>query len=93
MSQAPITFTSEEQLKLNELQQQAEGFANFRNAVARSLSIGQDSVVIANLLQFLGNMAQQSAQQIEQIKSDAQARSSADASKSAPTKSDKKKAS
>ncbi len=74
---SPITFTSDEPVKLQQLEQQAQGFTNFKNAVTRSLSVGQDAAIISNLLQFLDNMVNQSIQQMEQIKQEAQARSTA----------------
>jgi len=75
--QKPILFTEAEQLKLQELQANAEGFNNFQLAVSRSLHSGQDTALIANLITFLKQMSAQSSQQIEQIKTDAQARSNA----------------
>lgn len=64
----PVTFTADEQIKLTELEGQARGFSEFRNAVARSLHSGQDAGTISNLLQFLQNMALQSSHQIEEVK-------------------------
>lgn len=87
MSERPTTFTEEEQLKLQELESQGQGFANFKAAITRSLHSGQDSVIIANLLQFLHNMTQQSAQQIEEVQKAAKARTAKD-----ETKESKKKA-
>lgn len=70
-----IIYNEQEQKQLQELQKNAEGFANFRNLVARSLYSGQDSVLAAQLLQFLTQMAQDSAKGIEQINATAEARS------------------
>lgn len=83
MSDQPI-YTPEEQLKLRELEAQSQGISNFKNAVTRSLHCGQDSAIIANLLQFLSDLISQTVQQIEQIKIGAQSRS-----KEAPAKESK----
>lgn len=64
--QTPV-YTPDEQLKLTELSKQVQGFAAFKTAVARSLSSGQDSVVIANLLKFLSDIEVQSNNQMQEI--------------------------
>lgn len=77
MSNNPIVFNEAEQLKLQELEAQIQGFSNFKNAVSRSLHAGQDSPIIANLLTFLHNMALQSSNQVEDLKKSAQGRADA----------------
>lgn len=92
MSDRPITFTEQEQLKLQELERQAQGFANFKNAVTRSMHSGQDSSLIAQLLQFLHDMAVQSANQIDDLRKTAQQRSNKPAEQDAlKDKKDSKK--
>lgn len=71
----PITFTDAEQLKLQELEAQAQEYANWRNSVARSLYAGQDSQLVARLIQFLQHMAVQASKQIEEIRKTAEGRS------------------
>ena len=71
----PVTFTEDEQLKLQELELQAKEYANWRNSVARSLHSGQDSPLIARLIQFLEHMAIQASKQIDEIRTAAQSRS------------------
>lgn len=73
----PVVFNEAEQLKLTELNNQIQGFTNFKNAVSRSLHAGQDSVIIANLLTFLHNMALQSQTQADELNKSAQARADA----------------
>lgn len=90
MSEKPITFTEEEQIKLRELEDQAQGFANWRNVVLRSLYAGQDATSVANLGQFLQNLALQSAQQIEEIKKQAQVRGTVSEVKQESKSEDKK---
>ena len=76
-----IIYNEQEQKQLQELQKNAEGFANFRNLVARSLYSGQDAMLAAQLLQFLGQMATDAAKQIEQINATADQRTKTTSSK------------
>jgi len=68
MADQPLTFTSEEQVKLSELDRQVQAFSNFRVVVARSLCSGQDAPVIQQLLQFLQEITVQSSKQMEEVK-------------------------
>jgi hypothetical protein len=68
MSETPITFTTEEQVKLTELDRQVQAFSNFRTLVARSLYIGQDALIVQQLLHFLQEITGQSSKQIEEVK-------------------------
>lgn len=70
-----ITFTEEEQLKLGELEVQAQEYVTWRNCVSRSLHAGQDGASIARLLQFLQHMAVNASKQIDEVRASAQARS------------------
>ena len=71
----PITFTDAEQLKLQELEAQAQEYTTWRNCVARSLHAGQDGASVARLIQFLQNMAIQASKLIDEVRNTAQARS------------------
>lgn len=73
-SKHPILFTEAEQLNLQELQTQVEGFNSFANVVKAGSYPGTYSTTVASLLQFLQNMVAQSSQQIEQVKVEAQTR-------------------
>lgn len=70
-----ITFTEEEQLKLGELEIQANEYVSWRNCVSRSLHAGQDGAAVSRLLQFLQHMAANASKQIEDIRTAAQSRS------------------
>jgi len=74
MADQPLIFTEQEQLQIQQLEGQANGFNNFKNLVSRSLYAGQDAALAAQLIQFLTEMTQQSAKQLEAIKLTAQAR-------------------
>lgn len=71
----PVTFTEAEQLKLVELEQQAQEYTTWRNCVSRSLHAGQDGASVTRLIQFLQHMAVQASKQIEEVRTSAQARS------------------
>ena len=81
MADKPITFNEQEQLQLQQLQQQNDSFNAWGNAISRSLHAGQDSVLVANLLQFLKNLIDQNAQNIEAVKTGAQKRNADEAAK------------
>jgi len=68
MSSSEITYTPEEQVKLNEFDRQVQAFNNFRMVVARSLYQGQDAPSVQQLLQFLHEIASQASKQMEEIK-------------------------
>ena len=67
MSETPVTFSAEEQVRLNELNNQAKAFDTFGLVVARSLYAGQDAQVVQQLLQFLQDIKTQSLKQVEAI--------------------------
>lgn len=71
MSDVPVTFTPEEQLRLQELNNQAKAFDTFGVVVSRSLYVGQDSLVVQQLLQFLQDIKNQSLKQVEDITANA----------------------
>jgi hypothetical protein len=77
MADQPVIFTEQEQLQLQQLEGQANGFNNFKNLVSRSLYAGQDATLAAQLIQFLTEMTQQSSKQLEEIRSNAVARTAA----------------
>jgi hypothetical protein len=74
MSETPVTFTSEEQLRLQELNKQAQAFDTFGTVVSRSLYAGQDALVVQQLLQFLHDIKNQSLKQVEEINANASKR-------------------
>lgn len=77
MANSPIVFSSEEQLKLQDLENQINGFTGFKNLVTRSLYAGQDSALAAQLLNFLSDLITQSMNQVNQIRTNAQERANA----------------
>jgi hypothetical protein len=75
MSETPVTFSAEEQVRLNELNNQAKAFDTFGLVVSRSLYAGQDAQVVQQLLQFLQDIKTQSLKQVEAITNAATQRS------------------
>lgn len=75
MSNSPVVYSSEQQLQLQELEKQINGFNSFKAAVGRGLFSGQDSILAANLIGFLDNLSSQSMKQVKQIQDDAKAKS------------------
>jgi hypothetical protein len=75
MSETPVTFTSEEQLSLQQLNNQAKAFDTFGLVVSRSLYAGQDAQVVQQLLQFFQDIKTQSLKQVEAITNNATQRS------------------
>jgi len=73
-SDKPVIFNEQEQLQLQNLQKQGEDFTAWKTAMTRSLHSGQDSILVANLIQFLQNLIQQVAQQIELVTANAKRR-------------------
>ena len=74
MADKPVIFNEQEQLELQQLQQQNDSFNAWGAAISRSLHCGQDSVLVANLLNFLKNLVDQNNKNIEAFKTGAQKR-------------------
>ena len=70
----PVIFNEQEQLQLQNLQKQCEDFTTWKNVLNRSLYCGLDTILVANLLQFLQNLVQQCGQQIELVTNNAKKR-------------------
>lgn len=85
----PVIFNEAEQLELQQLQQQNDSFNSWGQAITRSLHCGQDSLLVANLIQFFKNMIAQNTKSIEAVSTNAKARIAAEAA----AKSEEKKAS
>lgn len=76
MADAPVVFTSEEQLLLQQLESQVNGFNGFKNLVARSLYQGQDAPTAVDLQNFLSNLVSQATEQVKKIQAAAKERNS-----------------
>lgn len=87
-TEKPVIFNEAEQLELQQLQQQNESFNNWGNAISRSLHVGQDTLLVANLLQFLQNLIKQNNKSVENLTANAKQRIAA-----ASSSSEEKKAS
>lgn len=81
-SEKPVIFNEAEQLELQQLQQQNESFNAWGSATSRSLHSGQDTLLIANLLQFLKNLITQNNKNIENVTASAKARIASEAAAS-----------
>lgn len=88
---SPIIYNEQEQKLLADLERNAQGFVRFKEAVLRGLHIGQDSRTVADLVQFLHELSQQAASQIQSIQQGALAR--ANTLKEEAKSDDEKKAS
>lgn len=73
-TEKPLIFNEQEQLQLQELQSQNESFNAWGSAISRSLHSGQDTVLVANLLQFLKNLVNQNIKNIDSVSSSAKKR-------------------
>lgn len=84
MANSPIVFSPEEQLQLQQLENQGNAFTAYKNLVTRSLYAGQDAPLAANLLNFLSDLVAQSTNQVNAVRSQAQARSNEPKEESTP---------
>ena len=91
-TEKPVTFNEAEQLELQQLQQQNESFNAWGSATSRSLHSGQDTLLIANLLQFLKNLITQNNKNIENVTAAAKARMAAESTSEATAEVAPKKA-
>lgn len=71
----PLVFTSQQQLALQELEKQVNGFNGFKTLVSRSLYAGQDAAQAAQLIGFLGDLVAQAMTQVKKIQDEAKAAS------------------
>jgi DNA polymerase II small subunit/DNA polymerase delta subunit B len=70
----PVTYNEQEQLQLQNLKTQNDSFNAWGSAISRSLHIGSDTLLVANLLQFLKNLIGQNDNQAKQLEIAAKAR-------------------
>ena len=82
-TEKPVIFNETEQLELQQLQSQNESFNAWGSAISRSMHSGQDTLLVANLLQFLKNLITQNTKNIDNVTASAKARIAAESTSEA----------
>lgn len=90
MSSPVVTFTAEEQSRLQELTNASNQFAAYKQLLLRGTYSGTDSRLVVEAVGFFDSIGQQTEDQLQELRNQAAARSSQPAAQEVPAPSKKK---